>query len=101
VGVILPEGKVVLIPNTVAVVKGAPHAEAARMVVDYLLSAEVEKKLAEMPGAQVPLGDDLKSLKTKWEGLLAGNAPVELPVKEIAADREKTIEMLRRVGMGQ
>jgi iron(III) transport system substrate-binding protein len=44
------------IPNTLAVVKGSPHPEAARRLVDFLLSAEVEARLAAGPSAQIPLG---------------------------------------------
>ncbi len=38
------------IPNTLAILRGCPHEENARRLVDYLLSPAVEKKLAE--GAQ-------------------------------------------------
>ncbi len=43
------------IPNTVAIIKGGPHSETARKLVDFLLSAEVEMMLAEGPAAQIPL----------------------------------------------
>jgi iron(III) transport system substrate-binding protein len=43
------------IPNTLAVIKDCPNPAAARRLVDYLLSAEVEAKLAEGPSAQIPL----------------------------------------------
>ena len=43
------------IPNTIAIIKGAPHAETARRLADHLLSAEVESKLASGPSAQIPL----------------------------------------------
>jgi iron(III) transport system substrate-binding protein len=43
------------IPNTLAVIKGAPHAEAARALADHLLSPEVEAALANGPSAQIPL----------------------------------------------
>ena len=43
------------IPNTIALIKGAPHSKEAEQLVDYLLSAEVEKRLAEGPSAQIPL----------------------------------------------
>jgi iron(III) transport system substrate-binding protein len=43
------------IPNTVAIIKGSPHAESARRLVDYLLSPAVEEKLALCPSAQIPL----------------------------------------------
>lgn len=43
------------IPNTLALVKGAEHSKAADQLVDYLLSAEVEARLAMGPSAQIPL----------------------------------------------
>jgi iron(III) transport system substrate-binding protein len=43
------------IPNTLALIKGAPHPEEAQKLYDYLLSADVEKKLAAGPSAQIPL----------------------------------------------
>jgi iron(III) transport system substrate-binding protein len=43
------------IPNTVAVVKGGPNPAGARQLVDYLLSAEVEARLAESASHQIPL----------------------------------------------
>ena len=43
------------IPNTLCIPKGCPNAEGAKKLVDYLLSAEVEKRLAEGPSAQIPL----------------------------------------------
>jgi len=43
------------IPNTLAIVKGCPHDEQARQLVDYLLSPEVEEKLARGASAQIPL----------------------------------------------
>jgi iron(III) transport system substrate-binding protein len=46
---------VLFIPNTVAMIKGCPHPEAARKLVDYLLSPEVEKSLALSESRQVPL----------------------------------------------
>lgn len=43
------------IPNTLAIVKGCRHGAAARRLVDYLLSPEVEARLAAGPSAQIPL----------------------------------------------
>jgi len=43
------------IPNTLSIVKSCPHPAAARRLVDYLLSAEVEAMLAQSPSAQIPL----------------------------------------------
>jgi iron(III) transport system substrate-binding protein len=43
------------IPNTLAVIKGAPFEAAALALADHLLSPEVEAALAEGPSAQIPL----------------------------------------------
>jgi len=47
------------IPNTLAIIRGCPHQENARRLVAYLLSPEVEKRLAEGPSAQVPLNGEV------------------------------------------
>ena len=44
-----------LIPNTLALIKDGPNPEQGRMLVDYLLSREVEEILAASPSAQIPL----------------------------------------------
>jgi iron(III) transport system substrate-binding protein len=43
------------IPNTLAMIKGAPHTEAAARLADRILSPEEEAALAEGPSAQIPL----------------------------------------------
>ena len=43
------------IPNTLCIPVGCPDLSGAKQLVDYLLSAEVEQRLAEGPGAQIPL----------------------------------------------
>jgi iron(III) transport system substrate-binding protein len=49
-----------MIPNTVAVVKGSPNPEGARKLVDFLLSPEVEAKLANGPSHQWPVQPSVK-----------------------------------------
>ena len=44
-----------IVPNAAVLVKGAPHPEAARRLIDYLLSRETERKLAFADCAQIPL----------------------------------------------
>jgi iron(III) transport system substrate-binding protein len=53
------QGGLVVIPNTVALVAGAPHADAARRLIDFLLRRETEALLAHGPSAQIPLRDDV------------------------------------------
>jgi len=44
-----------LIPNTLSLVNGAPNPDAAKKLMDYLLSPEVEAALAACESAQIPL----------------------------------------------
>jgi iron(III) transport system substrate-binding protein len=43
------------LPNTVALVKGAPHPTQGQALIEYLVSREVEERLANGPSAQIPL----------------------------------------------
>ena len=47
------------IPNTLAIIRGSPNPDGARTLVDYLLSAEVEAKLAESESHQMPLNPEV------------------------------------------
>jgi len=49
--------QVILIPNSVAIIKGTKKRKQAELLIDYLLSAEVELKLAKSQSRQIPLGD--------------------------------------------
>ena len=44
-----------IVPNAVVLIEGAPHPEAAKKLIDYLLSRETERKLAFADCAQIPL----------------------------------------------
>ena len=46
---------VLILPNAVALIKGAPHPENGKQLIDYLLSKETERKLAFADCAQIPL----------------------------------------------
>jgi len=64
VGAVYPdsgEGELgtLLIPNTVSIVKGAPHREQAERLVDFLLSDLVEKMLA-YDSAQIPVREHIE-----------------------------------------
>lgn len=49
------------IPNTLAIIKGCPHPDRARRLVDYVLSPAVEEKLATGASAQIPLNPAVKT----------------------------------------
>jgi len=50
-----------IVPNAVVLIKGAVHPEAARRLIDYLLSRETERKLAFADCAQIPLHPDVET----------------------------------------
>jgi len=61
-----------VMPNAVALVKGAPHPEPAKKLIDYLLSPPVEEQLAKS-AAQMPLH---------------ANVPVPPTVKPVSAIKD-------------
>jgi iron(III) transport system substrate-binding protein len=57
-GMVLPDREglgVPVMPNMVSLIAGAPHPEEARKLIDYLLSADVERQLAQSEAVQIPL----------------------------------------------
>lgn len=55
-----------LIPNSVAVVRGGPHPEAARKLVDFIASEQVEGLLAASKSAQIPVRSSVKGPESAW-----------------------------------
>jgi len=54
-------GGTLFIPNTLALVRGAPNPAGGRRLIDYLLSPEVEAKLARADSKQIPLNPAVKT----------------------------------------
>ena len=50
-----------LIPNSVALIKSGPNAVAGKKLIDYLLSPEVEQRLAAARSIQIPLNPAVKA----------------------------------------
>lgn len=75
-----------LIPNTVALIRGGPNPEGGKALIDYLLSPEVEGKLARMRSMQIPL----KPSVTVPEGV-----PKLSEVKAMRVDFNKAAEKMR------
>ena len=50
------DGNTICIPNSVAIIRGTRQMAAAQKLVDYLLSAKTELRLARSESRQVPLG---------------------------------------------
>jgi iron(III) transport system substrate-binding protein len=61
VAIIFPSSGTLFLPNTVAVIRGCPNPEGARKLVDFLLSPEVEAKLASCNSRQIPLNPNVRA----------------------------------------
>ncbi len=86
---IYPDSKgigTLLIPNTVALIKGGPNPGAGKRLIDYLLSREVESKLSYLKSAQMPLR---KGVKTP------GHIPSFDEIKAMEVDFEDIAKHLR------
>jgi len=63
VAMVLPDQNgmgTLLIPNTVCLIKNSPDPGNGKKLIDFLLSAEVEKKLAFSPSAQIPVRKNIE-----------------------------------------
>jgi len=70
-----------LIPNSLAIVKGARNPEAAKRLVDWLLRPEIEERLAGSRSVQIPLREGLE--RAAW---LPGELrPMPVVWSEVAA----------------
>ena len=79
-----------VIPNTVCLIKGGPHATNARKLIDFLLSEEVEKTLAHSESAQIPL---------RRVAGLPGHVETMLRIKRIPVDFAKASRCVRDAGL--
>ena len=52
-----------IMPNMVSLIAGAPHPGAGKRLIDYLLSPEVERMLAESEAVQIPLHGSVEGPK--------------------------------------
>lgn len=52
----LESDRTICIPNSVAIIRGTRQLANAQKLIDYLLSEEVETRLAGSPSRQIPLG---------------------------------------------
>ncbi len=60
VRIVYTEDELLLLPNTLVKIKDGPNPENALLLIDYLLSAEVETALSVSRSAQIPLRPGLE-----------------------------------------
>jgi iron(III) transport system substrate-binding protein len=66
VAMVLPDRNgigVPVMPNMVSLIAGGPHPEEAKRLIDYLVSPEVERRLAESEAVQIPLHEGVTGPK--------------------------------------
>jgi iron(III) transport system substrate-binding protein len=91
-----PMGWSVVIPNTVAIVKGTRRIEQARQLVEYLLSAETELALAASPSRQIPLNEHLDlSLLSGEVRRLVGASVRPYPLSGLGEAGRQCLQWLR------
>jgi iron(III) transport system substrate-binding protein len=90
-------GGTLLIPNTVGRVAGGPNPEAARRLIDFLLSEKVERMLAESVSHNVPLHPGLAADYPQY----AVPDPLRADFRRSAAALQGAVEQaMRRLGRG-
>jgi iron(III) transport system substrate-binding protein len=82
-----------IIPNSVALVKGSTNADNAKIFIDYLLSVEIEKYLIEIgwcqvgvrdTGAETPINiEGLKSIDISFENIFRGMEAAKDDLQEL------------------
>ena len=91
VAMVLPDREgmgVPVMPNMVSLIANAPHPEAGKRMIDYLLSPEVERLLAESEAVQVPLHEGVEKPK---------NIPPLNSFKPMTLDYDKSADRVEDV----
>lgn len=85
-------GGTLLIPCSVALVRGSPNPQGARHLVDYLVSAEVERMLAQSASRNIPVRASLrKELGLAWP------PECDIPFDSIADAMDEAAEAIRDI----
>ncbi len=65
-GADFPSTGPIAVPNTLALVQGGPNPELGRQLIDFLLSEQVERLLAESDSHNVPVRPSLQREFARW-----------------------------------
>ncbi len=84
-----------LIPNTVALIKGGPNPDAGKKFIDFLLSKEVEEMLAHSDAGQIPLRADVK--RPPHVPTLDNIKAMEVDYEEVAEQMEPSGRFLQKL----
>lgn len=84
-----------LLPNTIVVMKDAPHPEGARAFVDWVLRPETERELAFARSAQIPLRADVP--RPPSVASATGFHAMVVDFGAVGAELEKRAERLKQL----
>jgi iron(III) transport system substrate-binding protein len=84
------------IPNMLCILKGSPNPDGARKLVDYLLSTEVESRLAEAASHQIPLNSEVKAHLPEPMVAARTAKPMDVDFEKAADAWDEAYEFLRR-----
>ena len=84
-----------VIPNTVAIIRGGPHPKAAEDLVDYLLDPAAEEAIALCGSAQIPVRAGLAVAEGGWS--LTGIKAQEVDWEKVADKVEPTAALMREM----
>jgi iron(III) transport system substrate-binding protein len=84
-----------LMPNTVQLVRGAPHPVAAKEFVDWVLRPETEKELAFSRSAQIPVRAGVARPKTV--AATGAFRAMDVDYRAVGAELEKRSEHLKQL----
>jgi iron(III) transport system substrate-binding protein len=85
----------IIIPNTVALIRGCQHKSDAQLLVDFLLSAQTELALARSKSRQIPLGPvDAQQIPSEVREL-ARSVPQGYDLRTLEKARGECIEWLK------
>ena len=82
-----------VIPGTVAMIAGAPHAAEARALMDYLVSAEVENALMKAGFCQFPV----RSAAGVVDPAFAHTKPMDIRLQDICDQMPRAASELREI----
>ncbi len=87
-----------LIPNTVAILKGAPHPGEAKKFVDALLQPEIEEMLAESTAQQWPVRSGIPT--PSGMGTLEEMKSTDLTYEQVSESVDRALEIARETVLG-
>jgi iron(III) transport system substrate-binding protein len=89
------DGQTIVIPNTVAIIRGTRREADAQRLVDFLTSRETELRLARSAARQIPLGDIGEERLPEEVDRLRVRAADGIDLRSLLPARQSVLDWLR------